>query len=52
MLTLVLILACVALGLFLLSLIVYFFNLDMKGAAVMQKLIRKRYDRLKRDRRL
>ncbi len=52
MLKVLAIIACVALGLFLLSLIVYFFNLDMKGAAVMQKVLRRRYDRLKRDRRL
>ena len=38
--------------LFVLSLIVYFFNLDMKLAAQMQKAQDMVYDRRKRDRRL
>jgi hypothetical protein len=47
-----LIIAYVALGLFLLSLAVYFSNLDMKAAAGMQAFLRNHYDRIKRDRRL
>lgn len=38
--------------LFGLSLVVYYFNLDMKMAAQLQKLMNKIYDRRKRDRRL
>jgi hypothetical protein len=38
--------------LFGLSLIVYYFNLDMKLAAGMQKIMDKVYDSRKRDRRL
>ncbi|MBL8967866.1 MAG: hypothetical protein JNG85_12740 [Spirochaetaceae bacterium] len=46
------IVAAVALSLFLLSLVVYFFNLDMKLAAKLQPIFLRRYGRLKRDRRL
>lgn len=42
----------VAVGLFLLSLLVYFFNLDMKLSAKMQAVMKGHYDRMKRDRRL
>lgn len=46
------IVVCVLLALFLLSLLVYFFNLDMKVSAQMEKIMHKHYDRIKRDRRL
>lgn len=39
-------------GLFLLTLVVYFFNLDMKLASGLQPLMNWVYDRRKRDRRL
>jgi hypothetical protein len=52
MLKALLIVACVALGLFLLSLLAYFFNLDMKAAAKLEPLMRRHYGRIKRDRRL
>lgn len=48
----VLIIAAVAAGLFLLTLVMYFFNLDMKAAAMLQPLFTRHYDRMKRDRRL
>lgn len=48
----VLIIAAVAVGLFLLTLVMYFFNLDMKAAAKLQPLFTRHYDRMKRDRRL
>ncbi|MBU3875285.1 hypothetical protein HGO97_005570 [Faecalicatena sp. AGMB00832] len=38
--------------LFGLSVVVYYFNLDMKMAAQLQKIMDKVYDRRKRDRRL
>ncbi len=37
---------------FVLSWIVYYFNLDMKLASVMEPIMNKHYDRMKRDRRL
>lgn len=37
-------------GLFSLSLIIYFFNLDMKAASVMERIMRKHYDKMKRNR--
>ncbi len=43
-----LIVLAVAVALFLLSLIIYFFNLDMKFAAVMTPVMVKFYDRKKR----
>lgn len=42
------IIAMVCLALFLLSIIIYFFNLDMKMAAKMQPIINKWYNRHKR----
>ena len=36
--------------LFGLSMIIYFFNLDMKGAAVLERIMRKHYDKMKRNR--
>jgi hypothetical protein len=47
-----LIIACVLAGLFLLSLVVYFFNLDMKLSASLEPFMRKHYGKVKRDRRL
>ncbi len=42
------IIAIVLVALFLLTLVVYFFNLDMKIASKMQPLLNKWYDRYKR----
>ena len=42
------IMSMVFLGLFFLSLIVYLFNLDMKGSSKIQPFINKWYDRHKR----
>lgn len=39
-------------ALFLLSWIIYFFNLDMKASVYLKKLMDKVYDMRKRDRRL
>ena len=38
--------------LFLLSLIVYFFNLDMKLTSALQPLLAKHYDKIKKDRKI
>ena len=46
------ILAIILVCLFLLSMIVYFFNLDMKLTAALQPFIAKFYDRVKRERKL
>ena len=37
-------------ALFILSLIIYFFNLDMKAAAVLEQIMKKHYDKMKRNR--
>ena len=50
MLKILLIVAAVFIGLFLLSLIVYFFNLDMKLASAMIPVMNKIYDRGKAKR--
>lgn len=50
MLKVILIIAAVLAGLFVLSLVVYFFNLDMKMAARLGDLLKGHYDRVKRDR--
>lgn len=54
MLSVIIHIACIVLSavafLFILSLIVYFFNLDMKAAAIMEKIMTKHYDRMKRNR--
>jgi hypothetical protein len=42
------VISMVSLGLFFLSLIIYFFNLDMKASSKMQPLINKWYDGRKR----
>lgn len=43
------IIAIVLAALFVLSFIVYFFNLDMKLMAAIEPLISKHYDKIKRD---
>jgi len=48
----ILIVVCVLVGLFLLSLVAYFFNLDMKLSASLGPFMKRHYDRIKRDRRL
>ncbi|WP_197019954.1 hypothetical protein [Pseudobutyrivibrio sp. MD2005] len=52
MLKVLLIIAIVFVALFVLSLIVYFFNLDMKLASAIQPLLQKHYDKIKRDRKI
>lgn len=52
MLKVLLIIAIVFVVLFVLSLIVYFFNLDMKLTSAIQPLLQKHYDKIKRDRKL
>ena len=47
-----LVIACVLVGLFLLSLVVYFLNLDMKLSASLGPFMKRHYGRIKRDRRL
>lgn len=47
-----LIVAIVIAVLFVLSLIVYFFNLDMKLTSAIQPLLEKHYDKIKRERKL
>ena len=42
----------IAVILFVLSWIVYYFNLDMKFASLMEPIMNKHYDRMKRDKRL
>ncbi len=51
-LKIVLIVLAVFLALFLLSLVVYFFNLDMKLASKMIPVMHKIYDKRKRDKRI
>lgn len=52
MLKVLLIIVCVFMALFLLSLIIYFFNLDMKLMVRIGPILNKHYDKIKRDRRL
>jgi len=47
-----LIIAIVLAALFVLSLIVYFFNLDMKLSSLMPPILTKHYDRIKRQKRV
>ena len=47
-----LIIAIVLAALFALSLIVYFFNLDMKLSSLMPPILTKHYDRIKRQKRV
>jgi len=49
---LILILLAVVVGLFILSFVVYFFNLDMKMMAAVEPMLNKMYDRRKRDRKV
>ena len=42
----------IALGLFVVTFIVYIFNLDMKLTAALEPILLKHYDRIKRDRHL
>lgn len=51
-LKIILILAIIAVALFLLTFTVYFFNLDMKLMAAVEPLLDKLYDRRKRQRKL
>ena len=46
------IVAIVAVVLFILTFVVYFFNLDMKLTAALEPLFLKHYDKIKRDRHL
>lgn len=46
------IVAAVILGLFVLSFLVYFFNLDMKLTAKLAPLFEKHYDKIDRDKHL
>lgn len=52
MIKVILIVAGVAVGLFVLSFAVYFFNLDMKLTAALAPLFEKHYDRIDRDQHL
>ena len=52
MLKVLLIIAIILLCLFVLSLIVYFFNLDMKLTSAIQPLLEKHYDKIKRNRKI
>ncbi len=47
-----LIIAIVFVALFVLSLIVYFFNLDMKLTSALEPLLAKYYDKIKRNRKI
>ena len=46
------IIALVFVILWILSMIVYFFNLDMKLTSAIQPLLAKHYDKIKRDRKI
>ena len=48
-LKILLIVALVVIGLFLLTFAVYFFNLDMKLTAKIEPLLLKHYDKIERD---
>ena len=48
----ILIVAAAAVGLFLLTFAVYFFNLDMKMMAAVEPMLSKVYDKRKRERRI
>lgn len=52
MLKVLLIILLVFIALFLLSLVIYFFNLDMKLMAKIGPILNKHYDKIKRDKRL
>lgn len=46
---LLIVIGCVAVGLFLLTFIMYMFNLDMKLMAAMEPIFLKHYDKVERD---
>ena len=52
MLKVLLVIAIIFFALFVLSFIVYFFNLDMKLTSAIQPLLAKHYDKIKRDRKI
>jgi flagellar basal body-associated protein FliL len=52
MLKVLLIIVCVLVVLFLISLVIYFFNLDMKLMVKIGPILNNHYDKIKRDRRL
>ncbi len=52
MLKVLCIIAIVLVCLWILSMIVYFFNLDMKLTSALQPLLAKHYDRIKKDRKI
>lgn len=52
MLKFLLIIVCILAALFLLSMVIYFFNLDMKLMCKIGPILNKHYDKIKRDRRL
>ena len=47
-----LIIAIVFVCLFILSMVVYFFNLDMKLTSALQPVLEKHYDKIKRERKI
>lgn len=51
-LNILLIVAIVIVAFFVLTFVVYFFNLDMKATAALQPLFEKHYDKIKRKRKL
>lgn len=52
MIKVLLIIICLLAALFLLSLIIYFLNLDMKLMTKIAPILNRHYDKIKRDRRL
>lgn len=52
LITILLILLAVAVGFFILTFAIYFFNLDMKLMAAVEPLLSKIHDRRKRERKL
>lgn len=52
LLHILLIVAAVAAGLFVVTFIIYFFNLEMKLLALIEPLFVKHYDKIKRDKHL
>ena len=52
LLKVLLIIAIVFVCLFVLSLIVYFFNLDMKLTSALQPMLEKHYDKIKKERKI
>lgn len=52
LLTILLIIAALAVGFFVLTFTIYFFNLDMKLMAAVEPILNKLYDRRKRERKL